>query len=139
MHQTNTNLVSLQQPLLSVLTSPMAITCSEAAARRCSQKKLFSKFSQENTCARVSLAKKTRAQVFSWEFCKISKNTFFYRTPPVAASACSTKTVFYKNTVQQRFWCHATSGCFLWFLWHWIQKSHSFLLISSTFWDIWYA
>ena len=26
------------------------------------------------------------AQVFSYEFCKISKNTFSYRTPPVAAS-----------------------------------------------------
>ena len=28
----------------------------------------------------------TLAQVFSGEFCEISKNTFFYRTPPVAAS-----------------------------------------------------
>ena len=28
---------------------------------------------------------KTLAQVFSYECCKISKNTFFYRTPPVAA------------------------------------------------------
>ena len=28
----------------------------------------------------------TLAQVFSCEFCEISKNTFFYRTPPVAAS-----------------------------------------------------
>ena len=27
------------------------------------------------------------AQVFSCEFCEISKNTFFYRTPPVADSA----------------------------------------------------
>ena len=26
------------------------------------------------------------AQVFSCEFCEISKNTFFYRTPPVSAS-----------------------------------------------------
>ena len=28
----------------------------------------------------------TLAQVFSCEFCEISQNTFFYRTPPVAAS-----------------------------------------------------
>ena len=28
------------------------------------------------------------AQVFSCEFCEISKNTFSYRTPPVAASEC---------------------------------------------------
>ena len=30
--------------------------------------------------------KKTLAQVFSREFCEISKNTFFYRTPSVATS-----------------------------------------------------
>ena len=29
---------------------------------------------------------KTLAQVFSCEFCEISKNTFSYKTPPVAAS-----------------------------------------------------
>ena len=28
----------------------------------------------------------TLAQVFSCEFCEIFKNTFFYKTPPVAAS-----------------------------------------------------
>ena len=32
------------------------------------------------------LKKETPAQVFSYEFCEIFKNTFFYRTPPVAAS-----------------------------------------------------
>ena len=31
------------------------------------------------------LKKETRAQVFSCEFCEISKNAFYYRTPPVAA------------------------------------------------------
>ena len=30
--------------------------------------------------------KETLAQVFSCEFCEISKNSFSYRTPPVAAS-----------------------------------------------------
>ena len=30
--------------------------------------------------------KETRAQVFCCEFCEISNNIFFYRTPPVAAS-----------------------------------------------------
>ena len=29
----------------------------------------------------------TLAQVFSCELCEISKNTFSYRTPPVAASS----------------------------------------------------
>ena len=32
------------------------------------------------------LRKKTLAQVFSCEFCKIYKKTFYYRTPLVAAS-----------------------------------------------------
>ena len=54
--------------------------------------------SQENTCARVSfliklqalgnfIKKGTLAQMISCEFCEIFKNAFFYRTPPVAASA----------------------------------------------------
>ena len=30
----------------------------------------------------------SRPEVFSCEFCEISKNTFFYRTPLVAAFAC---------------------------------------------------
>ena len=51
----------------------------------------ISQNSQENTFARVSFLikwqawKETLAQVFSCEFYKISKNTFSYRTPPVAA------------------------------------------------------
>ena len=52
----------------------------------------ISQNSQENTCARVSfliklqvevcnfIKKETLEQVFPCEFCKISKNTFFYRT-----------------------------------------------------------
>ena len=35
------------------------------------------------------MKKKTLAHVFSCEFCEISKNTFLYRTPPVAASVCA--------------------------------------------------
>ena len=49
--------------------------------------------SQENTCARVSFLimlqvflVPTLVQVFSCEFCEISKNIFFHRTPLVAAS-----------------------------------------------------
>ena len=33
-----------------------------------------------------SIKKETLAQVFSCEFCEIYKNTFYYRTPLVAAS-----------------------------------------------------
>ena len=36
-----------------------------------------------------SLKKETLVQLFSCEFCEISKNAFFYRTPLVAASAGS--------------------------------------------------
>ena len=72
---------------------------SEAVVQRCSAKKVFlriSQNSQENTCTRVSfliklqacnfIKKETLTQVFSCEFCKISQNTFLYRTPLVAAS-----------------------------------------------------
>ena len=34
----------------------------------------------------IHFKKQTLAQVFSCEFCEISKNTFSYRTPPVAVS-----------------------------------------------------
>ena len=36
--------------------------------------------------------KETLAQVFCCEFCEISKDTFFYRTPPVAVSKAITPT-----------------------------------------------
>ena len=53
----------------------------EAAPRCVLKKKMFlenSQNSQEKTCARVSvLIKLTLAQVFSCEFYKFSKNTFF--------------------------------------------------------------
>ena len=37
------------------------------------------------------IKKETLTQVFPREFCKISKNTFFYRRPVVVASACTRK------------------------------------------------
>ena len=60
----------------------------------------ISQNSQENTWPRVSfliklqarpptIKKETLTQVFSCEFCEISKNAFSYKTPPVAASAYS--------------------------------------------------
>ena len=75
----------------------------EAVVQRCSVKKVFleiSQNSQRTTCVRVSFSiklqawnfirKETLAQVFSCEFCEISKNTFSYRTPLVDASGGST-------------------------------------------------
>ena len=70
------------------------LKASEAASRRCSVKKVFLEIlqnSQENTYARVSFLiklqtwKKALAQVFSCEFCQISKNTFYYKTSVVLA------------------------------------------------------
>ena len=71
---------------------------TEAVARGVPEEKMFLEISQgslENTRARVSfliklqacniIKKETLAQVLSCEFCEISKNTFFYRTHPVAA------------------------------------------------------
>ena len=85
----------------------------QAVAQRCSVRKVFleiSQNSQENTCARFSfliklqtpatlLKKEALAQVFSCEFCEISKNTFSYRTPRVAASVYLMK-VFSKRLFQ---------------------------------------
>ena len=66
------------------------------SVKRCSQK-FFSKFTRKhlfqglffNKVAGLSAAallKKSLTQVFACKFCKISKNTFSCRTPPVAAS-----------------------------------------------------
>ena len=68
--------------------SPCRLFSAESAARRCSEKTVFLKISQdsqENTCTGVSFYIKLQAfsQVFSCEFCEIFKNTFFHKTPPV--------------------------------------------------------
>ena len=77
------------------------IVFTEAVARRRSLKKVLleiSQNSQEITCARdffnkvtglikqAIIKKESLVQVFSCEFCEISKSTFFYRTLLVAAS-----------------------------------------------------
>ena len=58
----------------------------------------ISQSSQESTCSRASFLikfqaeacsfnkKESLAELFSYEFWEISKNTFSYKTPPVAAS-----------------------------------------------------
>ena len=87
--------------LLRIETVSEKLENPEAVVQRCSMKKVFLEIlqnSQENNCARVSfliklqawacnfIKKKTLAQVLSCDICKICKNTFFYRTPLVAAS-----------------------------------------------------
>ena len=68
---------------------------SEAATKGVLFKVLLeiSQISQENTCLTVSylacncIKKETLEKVFSCKFCEISKSTFSYRTPTVAAFA----------------------------------------------------
>ena len=88
-------LFSIQQsPALQFLFLFSIGKNTEAVVQRCPVKKVFlqmSQNSQENNCARVSFLIKLQAdltltQVFLSEFCGICKNTFFQRTPLVAAS-----------------------------------------------------
>ena len=53
------------------------------------------------------IEKETLAQVFSCEFCEISKNTFFDRTPPVTASVDTFKDImkiFYQHWEMNLKW-----------------------------------
>ena len=50
------------------------------------QSPVFNKVAGLRPKARNFIKKETLAQVFSCEFCEISRNTFSYRTLPVAAS-----------------------------------------------------
>ena len=72
---------------------PACLLSLEAVARRCSVKIVFLKISRKihrKTSAQhlpLTLWKKgTLAQEFYCEFCKLFKDTFSYRTPPVTAS-----------------------------------------------------
>ena len=51
----------------------------------------FSKFTGKNLCQSLYFNKVAGLQVLSCEICEISKNTFSYRTPPVAASESTTQ------------------------------------------------
>ena len=65
---------------------------AEAVVWRCFIKKVF------RLRPATLLKKQYLAQVFSCEFCEISKNAFYYRTPLVAASAYSTFAKFSERT-----------------------------------------
>ena len=68
------------------LTSSFRSEDTEAVVQRCSVRKSvlrnFVKFTAKHLCQspffnKVFIKKEILAQVFSWEFCEISKNTFF--------------------------------------------------------------
>ena len=51
----------------------------------------FAKFTEKHLCQSLFFIKKEAlAQVFSYEFCGISRNMFSYKNPPVAASGIET-------------------------------------------------
>ena len=67
---------------------PPEVFCKKSVLRN------FAKFTGKHLCQSLYFKIEALAQVFSCEFCEISKNTFSYRTPLVAASV---KSIF--NTV----------------------------------------
>ena len=78
---------SLQQRQSISLTLFCNVCISEAVVQSCSVKKVFLKILQ-------NLQVFPLAQVFPNNFCEILKNTFFHRTPPVAASGICAKLDF---------------------------------------------
>ena len=85
----------------------------------------FAKFTGKHLCQNLFfnkvaglacnlIKKEILAQLFSFEFCKISKNTYSYRTPPLAASECSRNLGFEKQTDQNfitQNLCHGKEYC----------------------------
>ena len=63
----------------------MEFIYSEAVVRMCSVRGVLRNFIKF-TGKHLFIKKEALAQVFYCEFCEISKNTFFHRTPLVAAS-----------------------------------------------------
>ena len=61
-------------------SSRPGVFCKKSAVKN------FTKFTVKHPCQSLFIKKETLAQVFYCEFCGISQNTFFYRTPLVAAS-----------------------------------------------------
>ena len=87
---------SILRNFLKQLFTKKVSSSPEAVVRRCSVKKMFLEIlrnSKETPVPEILFwqkcnfgKKETLAQLFSCEFCKISKNTLFYWTPPVPAS-----------------------------------------------------
>ena len=88
---------------LDVLFVPFLLIF-RSSHQRCSVRKgvrrNFVKFTGKHLCQSLFFDKvanfieiETLAQIFSCEFCEISKNTLFYRTPPVAAFGSSIKSI----------------------------------------------
>ena len=66
-----------------VKSSRQEVFCKKGVLRN------FVKFTGKHLCHSLFLKKEALVEVLCCEFSKISKNTFSYRTPPVAASGVS--------------------------------------------------
>ena len=66
--------------------------------------KSFANFTGKHLYQNLLFNKKTLAQVFSCDFCKISKNTFSYRTSPVTASLIRKIRLISKSFTSQSGW-----------------------------------
>ena len=105
--------------------------------QRCSVKKVvlrnFTKFTGKHLCQSLSfncrpqanfIKKETLAQVFSCEFCKISKNTFFTEHLWTTASEVKNKWLFGRNIVRTFYRNHLIT----WMLSnYWSQFDHCVL------------
>ena len=98
-------------------SSHLELFCKKCVLRN------FAKFTGKHLCQSlffnkiVGLAcnlikKETLAQVFSCEFCEVSKNTFPYRTPQVAASVTGLKLSKWKQPFQKFCACCRTFGTY---------------------------
>ena len=63
------------------------VVCFSEAMVSCFRSTFLQAFCKKGVLRPATLLKqKTLTQVFSYEFCEISKSAYSYRTPPVAAS-----------------------------------------------------
>ena len=67
-------------------SSRQEVFCKKSVLRNVTKFTGKHKCQSRNKVAGLRLKKETLARVFSCEFYDISKNTYFHRTPPVAAS-----------------------------------------------------
>ena len=89
-------------PCISIVNFKISLVENQCFPFRTSRSQMFFKVGVRNICRktpalglffkkfqsfRPATLKETPAKVFSCEYCKIFKNSFFHRTLPVAASA----------------------------------------------------
>ena len=80
-NDSKTNKITTKYCFTTARSSHPGVFCRKGVLRN------FAKFTGKHLCQSLFFNKKeTLVQVFSCEFCEISKNTFSYRTPLVATS-----------------------------------------------------